>query len=373
MDRKITLSILLSFVGSIAIVVLLIELSNDWRQNPGSFLREFPPHPALEADAIELNFSDYYIAGGTENTIYLGNYSAPLHMVVVNTSTMDTSHVRLHVKNIHDQKFWSIDVKVDSPHFYLTDGAVPRIYKGSVESWQAERYPFDSVYFLDFEPITSNSFAIRALGRPIRENTLGKIGTSSPHVKMKPGILKKQVDGVFCTDGTMHFNRERNELTYLYLYRNEFTVLDTNLNVLRVGHTIDTTTQANIKVEMIQSTGETKFSTPQRIVNRSSAVRGDLLFVNSMLVARNESPKAVVHATAIDVYQMFDQEYLFSFYIYDYDNKERLKDFLVRGDNLYAMFSRHLQVWNLQPAFFGRKEINKSIYARKSGRKTEHL
>src|SRR5260221_13847237 len=179
MDRKITLSILLSFVGSIAIVVLLIELSNDWRQNPGSFLREFPPHPALEADAIELNFSDYYIAGGTENTIYLGNYSAPLHMVVVNTSTMDTSHVRLHVKNIHDQKFWSIDVKVDSPHFYLTDGAVPRIYTRSVECWQAERYPFDSVYFLDFEPITSNSFAIRALGRPIRENTLGKIGTSS--------------------------------------------------------------------------------------------------------------------------------------------------------------------------------------------------
>ena len=352
MNGKRTIYLFISFTGSITIVLVLVALSRDMTRRPGSFLRQFPPHPALEAGVIGLEFSDYYLAGSTSRHAYLANYSAPLHLIVVDALTLDTSHVQLKIKGIEDQTFWSARVKVDSPYFYLFDGAVPRIYSGKVKDWQAKRLSNDNAYFLDFEPLSTSSFAIRALGRPLRENILGKLSTNESHVLMKADILKKQVDGIFCTDGTMHFDKHKRKLVYLYLYRNEYIVMDSNLVVLNLANTIDTTTHADIKVAMLNSTGEIKFATPQRVVNRSSFISDGLLFVNSLLTAKNENPKATDHSTVIDVYNLVESTYRFSFYVYDYQNKERMNHFQVSGNRLYTMHDHHLQIWNLESSFF---------------------
>lgn len=312
----------------------------------------------MEAEVLDLKYNSYYIAGGTDHHIYLANYSAPLHMLVVNSTLGDSQHVKLNIKGFADQKFWATHVRVDSPYFYLTDGVVPIIYRGNVHDWKAQEYAHDNAYFQDIVPLTRESFFIRALSNPERQNVLGKITTIAPHLQVERSILQKQVDGVFCTDGMMHYNKNRNELIYLYRYRNEYIVMDTILNVLRRQHTIDTTTRAAIKIETIRSSGSTTFSSPARMVNRQSSVQDNWLFVNSKLLARNEHPKAHDGNAAIDVYDVATGKYQFSFYIYDLYGKEKLREFSVFGSRLYALFDEHIQVWNLRPKYFPRQPMN---------------
>lgn len=351
MKNRIAIWIVVCFVMSMGVVAVLLAASKDIRQRPGSFLRNFPPHPAREANVLDLKYNSYYIAGGTPHHLYLANYAAPLHMLIVNSTLTDTQRVTLNVKNIDKEKFWAIRIQVDSPYFYLTDGAVPAVYRGSVHDWKAVRYEHNREFFQDIVPVTPSSFFVRSLAKGTRENVLGKIQTDRPGVQLQPGILTKQVDGIFCTDGLMHYNNTRHELLYLYRYRNEFIVLDTTLAVLRRYHTIDTTTRVNIAVSEITSSARTTLASPPRIVNKHSAVWGDFLFVNSMIAARNEHPNAT-RASVIDVYNLAAGEYRLSFYIHDYMDREKLRMFGVFGDSLYALFDTHIQVWKLKHSYF---------------------
>lgn len=346
--------IFVCFVVSIGAVVFLVAASEDLRQQPGSFLRVFPPHPALEGDVYALGYNSYYIAGSTPDHVYLGNYTAPLHVLVINTVTRDTSHVRLKVKGIEEQKFWAVRVKVVPPYYYVYDGAVPVIYKGNIYDWHAERL-HDRAYFQDMEPLSSNTFLVRALSKADRENVLGKLIPKEPYAEMKEGILEKQVDGIFCTDGMLHYSKERQELIYIYRYRNEFLVLDTNLVVNQRHHTIDTTSRVRIQVGTIESKGSTTLASPPRTVNRYSAVSGDYLFVQSMLLAKNEPIQAHEGAHVVDVYRLDDGGYLLSFYVYHYRGLEKLRMFQVNGDTLFVLYDEHFQVWKLDPRHFSVK------------------
>ena len=317
------------FTFSVCGVAVLVFLSNDIRQQPGSFLREFPPHPVQEGDTVNVGYNSYYIAGGTPSRVYLGNYTAPLHLLELNLTTLDTQHVRLQIQEVNNQKFWSPRVKVDSPFYHFTDGAVPVIFKGSVCDWTGHRHLGDSVYFRAIEPLSKNSFVVKSLSGRTGENILGKLIANPPHQFFSDKILEKQLDGVFCTDGMMHTQKEFNRLVYLYYYRNEFIVMDTNLNVEYRSHTIDSTTHVAIKVATIESENSKVLSSPPLFVNTKSCTSGNWLFVNSNLIAKNENRETFKKASVIDVYNLASGRYAFSFYIYNYWRTKPMVDFNV--------------------------------------------
>ena len=128
------------FTCSIASVAFLIVLSGQMKDNHNSFLRMFPSHPVIENQVFDIKSNSYYLAGGTDYQTYLGNYLSPLHVLSLHHVQGDTQRIKLKVDGIFDQKFWSVRVQVDSPYFYIFDGAVPRIYKGTVDNWQAGRF-----------------------------------------------------------------------------------------------------------------------------------------------------------------------------------------------------------------------------------------
>lgn len=352
--KHVGVTILICFVTSIVSVLFLVATSTALKKAPGSFLREFPPHPALEGNAIDLGYNSYYIAGVTQHHIYLGSYPAPLHMVVANHALTDTFHVRLKIEDMEDEKFWAPRVEVDSPDFYFADGTVPVIFHGKTTDWTATRTPFDRAYFQDMVPIGDCAFFIRSLSAKNRENILGKLTRGEPQVSMVPGILEKQVDGIFCTDGTMNVDKANHRLIYLYRYRNEYIVMDTSLQVLWRHNTIDTTTTAAISVAALGSDGTSTLSSPPRLVNYTSFSDNNLLYVNSKLLARNEHPDAHQTASVIDVYDIPTGTYRVSFYIHDYQGREKLRLFAVSGDKLFALHHNHLQVWELRSEIFGR-------------------
>src|SRR5258708_8579548 len=72
--KRILLATVSCFLASCGIVGSLLFLSDHIRQRPGSFLRQFRPHPIVELESKNVGYNSYYIAGGTKHTVYLGNY-----------------------------------------------------------------------------------------------------------------------------------------------------------------------------------------------------------------------------------------------------------------------------------------------------------
>lgn len=352
MKRTITL-IIACFVFSVATIIVLFALSDQMKDRPNSFLREFPPHPVIDGDTFKLKSHSSYIAGGTRHTVYLGNYAAPLRLLIINSATLDTQYVRLNVRGISTQKFWSATVQIDSPDYYLSDGAVPIIYKGSVKDWKAEKYLSDSIYFQNIVPIHPGAFAIKSLSGSTRENVLGKITAWAPYQHFTEHILQKQLDGVFCTNGMMHFNKALNRLIYLYYYRNQFMVVDTSMNLVYRGNTIDTTSRVKIKVATIESGQSKTLSSPPYFVNRLSATSGDWLFVNSNLLAKNEYINAFEKGDVIDLYNLRTGKYAFSFYLYHLHGKNKMSELRVFEDTMVVRWDNVIRIYQLKPEYFG--------------------
>jgi hypothetical protein len=157
-------------------------------------------------------------------------------------------------------------------------------------------------------------------------------------------VLVRQVDGIFCTDGSINYSPTLDAFVYVYFYRNEYLGLDTNLNLVFRGKTIDTTSVAKIKVTRLHD--RITMSAPPLVVNRISQVAGDELFVCSEHRATNEFESHWKELSVIDVYNIRDQSYKYSFYVPDFDN-HRMESFLVHDDYLVAQFHTNFLLFRL--------------------------
>jgi hypothetical protein len=339
------------FLFSLLVIVVLYLVSDKLNHQHNAFTRLFPPHPVTFEKVIDVQYNSYYIAGSTPHHFYLSNFTAPLHLLSLNTVSADTQHVRITIKDAGLQQFKSIRLRVDSPFFYMMDGVKPALLKGRVGQWHASRYMYDSAYFTEAVPIGPASFAIRSVSRRTHGYILSKESNTHPYVQADTTLLVKQVDGLFCIDGMMHFNRDRNMLVYLYYYRNQFVCMDTSLNLLYRGNTIDTVSRAQIKVASIRSDHSVTLAAPPLTVNRRSATSGNYLFVNSALQAKNETAKVFNEASVIDVYDLRNGIYRFSFYLPDF-NHEKLRDFEVAGNKLVALYDHYAVIHGLEGRFF---------------------
>jgi hypothetical protein len=202
---------------------------------------------------------------------------------------------------------------------------------------------FDSLYhdhpeITAVQHISSNSAILRKIDINKRENVLLKSRGGQRYV------LKKQIDGLLCTDGYLQYSKQHYQLVYTYRYRNQFICLDTNLNVVRISKTIDTTSVA--KISVAETGGKITMSKPPLVVNKGTCVDGKYLFVRSNLAAKNESPAEFKNRSVIDVYNILDGSYRFSFYIENHDSK-RLQNFKVNGTVLVATFSDAMVQYDL--------------------------
>ena len=339
-------------IVGIITVSILYGLSDKLTHQQNSFYRYFPPHPAVYDNAIDLKYNSYYFAGVSGDNIYLSSLTAPLHMLKVNPATMDTSHYTIKINDNDPLKFSSSTrVNILSPYFYIADGITPRILRGTLGQWTAKRFMYDSAYFNDAKPIGSKSFTLRTISAKTNENILGKESNIKPHVLLRDHLLEKQVDGIFCTDGMLHYNKELSKIIYLYHYRNQYMVMDTTLNLLYKGRTIDTNTIAKIKTTSIESNHSKTISEPPLVINKNSYTYGNYLFVYSGLMAKNENKDTFNETSVIDVYNITSDTYEFSIYIYPY-RKQKLKRFIITDKYLLGIHDQYLVIYNLNPKWF---------------------
>ena len=338
------------FGMSVVVVLGIAILSGVFQSSSNYFLRRYPPHPIVEKDTVDIRVDSYYVAGGTIHNAYLGNSTVPLHLMRIGLRRLGAEAIEVSINGIEHERFWSIKVKVDSPFVFLADGTLPKIYRGALAGGSAQELEVSKTFFLDYEPTSPNNIAIKYLGYPTKENMLGSLALNTDDILTKSGILEKQVDGVFCTDGSMCYDNTTGNFIYTYRYRNEFIVMDTSLNVKYRGRTIDTTSVAKIKVVPI-GVNSTTFGSPPLIVNRTAVASNGLLFIQSNLLAENDARDALQAASIIDVYGVRDGKYRFSFYVPDYRGA-KMRSFGVFGNTFVAVLGRHLQTFELSSNAF---------------------
>jgi uncharacterized membrane protein YphA (DoxX/SURF4 family) len=124
---KILLSILLiGFLCSI-IVIVLFFLSEEQIHSNNSFLRRYPHHPITAIKGIPIQYNSYYVAGFSKGKIYLGNSTAPLHLLGIDTSLSSQKQIHIVITDSKNYIFSSIKVSVCDSVFYMSDGSVPII------------------------------------------------------------------------------------------------------------------------------------------------------------------------------------------------------------------------------------------------------
>jgi len=86
MLNNVYIKLLGTIVMSIGLMVILFLSSEEQVHRNNAFIRRFPPHPVIKEYDIDLGFNSYYVAGLGKDMVYLGNSTAPLHLLKINLS-----------------------------------------------------------------------------------------------------------------------------------------------------------------------------------------------------------------------------------------------------------------------------------------------
>lgn len=338
-----------TMIFSVTVVTVFFLLSEDTIHRSNNFTRRFPHHPTTFKSEIDLQYDSYYIAGYDDEYVYLGNSTAPLTVTMVNIAHQNKKQFVIQLPK-YKFSYTAPRLLVKPPYFYFTDGTVPCIFRGSISDWKPSLVMHKKAYFSLIAPVNANKAALRVIGSKTHENVLATIAyTDSLHLNYT--MLEKQIDGIFDTDGMLLYNAQLDKILYTYYYRNEFIIANDSLNSYSIGHTIDTTTQAQIKLAKIDSKKITTLAKQPVIVNKKTATYGNYLFVNAALIGKFEPKDMWKQASIIDVYDLVKNTYAFSFYIYD-KGGEKMSEFIISNDLVIVLTGKYLTISKLRSDYY---------------------
>jgi hypothetical protein len=255
----------------------------------------------------------------------------------------------LQVKGYLDLDFPNLDKKqlvftciVDSAGITTFSGNTRTIIDYNSQR-KATLYNFPGVLFTKAVKISEGNYIFRAFEKA--DQIFAKGNPSSGSFEKEVNISEKNKDAGISTDGMLHYDKTNNGVVYVYYHSNEFLYMDTNLNLLYKGHTIDTLSQSKVKTAELKGNLITS-KTPKRFSNATNAVANGFLYNRSRLVADNESQEEFKQNASIDVYNLATGQYIGSFRIPD-TNGEKLYKFRVNGNRLYVLYKKYIASYQL--------------------------
>lgn len=295
---------------------------------------------------FDLKYYSYYMAGFAQGNIYLGNTSATRYLLRMDTLLKDTQSLVLKIDPARLKTPGQYRIALDSLDFHLFNGAARDIYKGKVGVWQAKPDDIFTPYFLECIPINESSKVFRYVSSQTKNNSLRKESRHAGIVE-NDKILEKQVDGIFCTSGMLDYNRQLNLLTYVYTFRNEILLIDTNLNLIRKLKTIDPVDSAKFIVSKIKSNQTSVLTSPSVTVNARSATWNKYLFIQSKLMGKKEDESMFNRAAVIDVYDLEKGMYVYSFYLPN-KKEELITQFKVIDGYFYTIAGHYIDRYKIK-------------------------
>ena len=330
---------------SVCFMAFLYKMSDKQSHKANPFIRKYIRGSAELQKRLDLRNRTMYFIGSHKDKIYLGDSQAPLYVFVFDTLLKSKQQFKIELDNDRFP-FINVQLRIAPPYFYVLDGTVPIIYRGLISNWEAKTMGKGGQNFTHAEIINEGEIAVRSFTPRGQGTQLGKItlNDSLAYVKSTE-VLQKQIDGYFDVDGIMKYDAITRQLMYLYYYRNQFVITDENLEVRKRGNTIDTNSIAKLKVSYNPKTGLRQMASPSATVNRLLTISNNLAYINSTVPGKWEDTEMWQQAGIIDVYNITDNRYRSSFYVYKFD--ESIRDILVDGKRFYAIVGHHLHHYKL--------------------------
>jgi hypothetical protein len=340
--KKRSLFLLSCLSGGVLGILGLALLSGATKHNSNGFIRLIPPHVAIPQKIHDVGFNSYYLAGGTASRFYLGNFTNPQWVSSLSLELADTNSQRLSMLSAGGRFARSLKITIDSPSIYLYEGVTPSIVQGTLGDSLLHRSTAH-FYFNGSAPLSPVSCIYRSIDQHQQNILIKQLNDSFTRVDT---IIKGQGDGIFSTEGELHAQPSSNRLVYIYSYRNEFIVTDTNLHVQYKARTIDTISRVKFTVSSIPSENKLTLSSPPTFVNKESCVSGNYLFIHSGLRADNDESSIYDIGSPIDIYSLINGKYLFSFFLPDYQH-HKVRDFRVFNNTLIALYDHYAYSYQL--------------------------
>lgn len=337
--------------GSFVVTIIFLSSEKQIKRN-NAFIRRYMPHPIEKLGEYDLKFNSYYIAGIDDDSIYLGNYTTPLYLTTFDYALKKKNEFQIEIDSMH-LPYKRVRISINSPYVFVGDGTVPVIFKGNINSRRASLYSYQDAYFTEFLIVDSGNIGITTKSFKTKSSALGKINKLNDSIKLviNDEILIKEMEGTFDSDGILLWNNFLQKFIYTYYYRNKYVIIDKNLNKIKLSKTIDTIGNPILDIAYYSKSKSYKLGSKSVMVNKHSTTDGKYLYINSDRLGKYEDDEVLRFAKIIDVYDLRDETYAFSFYLY-HQPEGKLNAFRIYKDLLVAIVDDQLWLYRLKPEYF---------------------
>ncbi|TRZ46096.1 hypothetical protein [Robertkochia solimangrovi] len=334
--------LIITAVLSLIMVMGIYEFSKSPKLPENGFVRIFPPHVLSEFKIMPIT-NNTNLIGYVGDDIYMHNAGISMAYSVYSTTDHETRSIPINLLYKGKIAWKLLKMKVCDSGIFMAEGISPNIFFTPFSSQSLKRIAGVYPGFMNLYPIDSTCVILKTYDPEKQQSILLKYNLHSNKVINSPGLLKKQVDGIFCTEGDLVYDPMYKRFIYLYRYRNEFFTMNTDLQLLGTGHTIDNIQNVRIAVGSYKRNNQVKttLSSPNKVVNVRGQVSRNNLFVQSAIRASNEMPRTFQNNTVVDIYSLQSNTYLYSFYIPEYKD-QNVRDFIIIADYLVVLYEDHL-------------------------------
>ena len=353
--QRAILKLCVCLFGSTILVIVLFLTSEEQIHRNNAFIRRYPHHPLTFKGAYNLEVNSYYFAGIEHERLYLGNYTTPLKLKSFDLKLEPKENLSITIPNLTSFSFKSIQNRVYADQLYTYDGSVPVLFQGALDGQKMSQKLYKRSFFDKIISVSDSVFIIGTTVASSGNYALGSVVSSTGKTRIYPELLEPQIDGVFDVNGFLLFNDLLNRVVYQYRYRNEYLLLSPELELQITGKLIDTIATAQLEL-LTLSDSIRKLGPNSQTVAEYATTASHYLFVQSSRLGKYESEKMLDQASIIDVYDLTNQSYVSSFYLYDYKG-EKSKAFIIKGQQLFVLMGDYLVNYEIRSDFLDLKTI----------------
>ncbi len=305
----------------------------------GVFIRKYVETNWVVEDEFLLTTSlEYYFSGKNENSMWLSNERNQLKALKLDLLNRDTIQYSLYLPKMM-RLHRGISVCLHYPGYAVMDGYQRILFVGSLLWDIPDRVDSLPYFFDDAVAINDTSFIIRLTkgnemqlallnGKSLKEsNALNTVGNS-----------------VLSRDGILIYDKDSNLCAYIYYYRNEYILMNKDLDTIVIGKTIDSITIPNIDVGLRDNEGQRMINTAMPAINAKADLSGEKLYILSNAKSSMEQYKYRRDSAVVDVYNVKKQKYDFSFRIPRNYKSDKLVNFRVTMNKLVLLFEHRIIV-----------------------------
>jgi hypothetical protein len=343
--NKLVIAISLFFLCFLSILLLYFYSNRDSNHKNG-FKRKFSKISAIVKESILLDDDQYSFAEITDNELNVYKYKKPSELLRLTKQLKQINPYKLRFTKEGGKIKGLNKVFLSDTSKILLAGLPATAYVIGPNSYRSSK--LDITPFYQSEILSSNSFVFitKTKLQGIYRRKLKKVNWQGN--ELNSYYPEKQIDGYFCTDGQLNYEKSSRFLVYMYFYRGIFDCLDTNLNLKYQAKTIDTVLHAKLFLQPLKELVHGKLDTiaiiqktPPNLVNKRLSVSGDRIYIHSNLKADNENVSDFNRFDVIDVYNLRNGHYLESFYLIKF-GRQKLTEFKVYKKKLYALYHNTL-------------------------------